>query len=591
MVQERSVRVERRLSAILAADVSGYSRLMHEDEEGTHAKLMVLLASGVEPAIAEHGGRIVKNTGDGFLAEFPSAVEAVRAAMQFQAHIRELTSADREDSRIAFRVGVNIGDVIVEPHDIFGDGVNIAARLESVAAPGGICISSAVYDQVQGKIGDRFADLGEQEFKNIGRPVRVYGVMDQFSPATLSQRVGSPPRLSIVVLPFANLSGDPEQDYFVDGVTGNLTTDLSRISGSFVIGQHTAFTYKGKLVDIRQIGRELNVRYALEGSVQRCDNRLRVNVQLIDAKTGNHLWADRFDKPIADLLDMQDEIVTRIARTLDNQLILAEARRAARTRNPDAMDLYFQGRYSWSKGLTLEYLTEARGSFEQALAIDPKNVDAMSWAATVEAALGVLFLTDHPHEHQAAAETMVLKALSLASDHAWAHCILAGLLMCTNRVAQGVAECERALALDRNLADAHEMMGAAKFYMSCGADTESHINEALRLSPRDISAFRWMNTAGYAKLQIAADAEAAAWFARGIEANRNYPNLHFGYASALALLGKLDEARVAAKTGLALDPTFTIRRFRSFPVRGDAKFVAGAKRMVKGLHIAGVPEG
>ncbi|MBR0731921.1 winged helix-turn-helix domain-containing protein [Bradyrhizobium japonicum] len=405
------------------------------------------------------------------------------------------------------------------------------------------------------------------------------------------QRTPSPPRLSIVVLPFANLSSAPEQDYFVDGVTGSLTTDLSRISGSFVIGQHTAFTYKGKSVDVRRIGRELNVRYALEGSVQRCDNRLRVNVQLIDATTGNHLWADRFDEPFADLLDMQDEIVARIARTLDSQLIVAEARRAARTLNPDAMDLYFQGRHSCNKGVTFEYLTEARGSFERALAIDPQNVDAMSWSALVETALVAAFLTDNGPSYLAAAEAMVLRALRLAPDHAWAHFTLAMVLIYTNRAAQGVAECERALALDRNLADAHEMMGQAKFYMGCGADTEPHVNKALRLSPRDISAFRWMNTAGFAKLQIAADAEAAAWCARGIEANRNYPLLHFGHAAALALLGRLDEAQVAAKTGLALDPTFTIRRFRNVPVRGaGANFVAGAKRMVKGLYIAGVPQ-
>jgi TolB-like protein/Tfp pilus assembly protein PilF len=406
-----------------------------------------------------------------------------------------------------------------------------------------------------------------------------------------AQRSLSPPRLSIVVLPFVNLSSAPEQDYFVDGVTGSLTTDLSRISGSFVIGQHTAFTYKGKSVDVRQIGRELNVRYALEGSVQRCDNRLRVNVQLIDATTGNHLWADRFDKPFADLLDMQDEIVARIARTLDNQLIVAEARRAARTLNPDAMDLYFQGRHSCNRGVTLENLTEARNSFERALATDPQNVDAMSWRALVETVLVAAFLKDNGPPYLAAAETMVLKALRLAPDHAWAHFTLAMVLIYTNRTAQGVAECERALALDRNLADAHEMMGQAKFYMGCGADTEFHVNEALRLSPRDISAFRWMNTAGFAKLQIAADAEAAAWCARGIEANRNYPLLHFGYAAALALLGRLDEAQVAAKTGLALDPTFTIRRVRNVPVRGDANFVAGARRLVRGLYIAGVPEG
>jgi class 3 adenylate cyclase len=249
MVQERPVRVERRLSAILAADVAGYSRLMHDDEETTHAKLTALLVDGVAPAISEHGGRIVKNTGDGFLAEFPSAVEAVRAAVQFQTRIKELTISEEEDRRIAFRVGVNIGDVIVEPHDIFGDGVNIAARLESIAEPGGICISSAAYDQVRGKVGVEFADQGEQNLKNIALPVRTYAVVrDGLGSQAERARpdLPSPPHLSIVVLPFANLSGDPEQDYFVDGVTESLTTDLSRIIGSFVIGRHTALATKAK---------------------------------------------------------------------------------------------------------------------------------------------------------------------------------------------------------------------------------------------------------------------------------------------------------------------------------------------------------
>jgi class 3 adenylate cyclase len=261
MVQDRPVRVERRLAAILAADVAGYSRLMHHDEEATHAKLTTLLADGVAPAISEHGGRIVKNTGDGFLAEFPSAVEAVRAAVQFQTRIKELTSADAEDRRIAFRVGINVGDVIVEPHDVFGDGINIAARLESIAEPGGICISSSAYEYTRGKVGVEFADLGEQNLKNIARPIRVYTVVrDGRNPAT-KQHIRpsplSPPYLSIVVLPFANLSGDIEQDYFVDGVTESLTTDLSCIRGSFVIGRNTAFTYKGKPFDYERIGREL----------------------------------------------------------------------------------------------------------------------------------------------------------------------------------------------------------------------------------------------------------------------------------------------------------------------------------------------
>ena len=252
MVQERPVRVERRLSAILAADVAGYSRLMHSDEEETHAKLAALLTDAVDPAIADHGGRIVKSTGDGFLAEFPSAVEAVRAAVQFQSRIRELTTADAEEKRIAFRVGINVGDVIAEPHDIFGDGVNIAARLESIAEPGSICISSSAYDHVLGKVGVEFADLGEQNLKNIGRPVRAYAVIrDGLGPVTkgpgMTPSPHPAPRLSMVVLPFANIGSDPEQDYFADGVTESLTTDLSRIAGSFVIGSQQRILLQGQI--------------------------------------------------------------------------------------------------------------------------------------------------------------------------------------------------------------------------------------------------------------------------------------------------------------------------------------------------------
>jgi len=421
MVQERPVRVERRLAAILAADVVGYSRLMHHDEEATHAKLTALLADGVAHAISKHGGRIVKNTGDGFLAEFPSAVEAVRAAVQFQTRIRKLTVADAADGRIGFRIGINVGDVIVEPHDVFGDGVNIAARLESIAEPGGICISSSAYDHVRGKVGVEFADLGVQGLKNIALPVRAYAVvLDGPSSTTEPQRAKldrpSPPRLSIVVLPFANLSGDPEQDYFVDGVTDSLTTDLSRISGSFVIGRHTAFTYKGKAVDLKKVGRELNVRYVLEGSVQRSGKRLRVNVQLIDAATENHLWAERFDKPVADLFDMQDEIVARLANTLNVEMIAAEARRAEHSANPDAMDLNFQG-YAWSyRGV--EHMSEARGFFERALAIDHGNIGALVGLAIVDLTIGASLLADNRAAYLLAAEANAIKALSLAPDHA-----------------------------------------------------------------------------------------------------------------------------------------------------------------------------
>ncbi len=304
--------------------------------------------------------------------------------MQFQTRIKELTISAVEEKRIAFRVGVNIGDIIVEPHDIFGDGVNIAARLEGIAEFGGICISASVYDQLRGKVGVEFADLGEQNLKNIAVPVRAYAVVrDGLCPAT--HRGGahpippSAPRLSMVVLPFANICSDPEQSYFVDGVTESLTTDLSRIRGSLVIASNTAFTFSGKAVDVKKVGRELNVRYVLEGSVQRGGNRLRVNVQLIDAETGNHLWAERFDKPVTDLFDMQDEIVSRLANTLDAQLVAAEARHAERSLHPDAMDLYFQGTAVLQKGLSNEHLAQARGFFETCLGARSRQYRSTGW--------------------------------------------------------------------------------------------------------------------------------------------------------------------------------------------------------------------
>ena len=401
----------------------------------------------------------------------------------------------------------------------------------------------------------------------------------------------SPPHLSIVVLPLTNLSGDPEQDYFVDGVTESLTTDLSRIRGSFVIGRHTAFTYKGKAVDLTKIGRELNIRYVLEGSVQRSGNRLRVNVQLINAETGTHLWAERFEKPFADLFDMQDEIVSRLARTLGPQLIVAEARRGERSLHPDATDLNFQGLACLYKGATPKHLTQARGFFKRALAIDPRSIRALVGMASVDLNIGGSLLTDKKAARCSAAETRANKALSLAPDHAGAHLVLGAVLILTNRAAEGMAECERALALDRNSAGAHAEIGLAKVAMGRGAETEAHINEALRLSPRDMNVYRWLSYVGFAKLQLTADAEAVCWFGRSNEANRNYPLSHFGLAAALALRGKLDQARAAAKAGLALNPSFTIRRFRVNALSDNPTYLAKRERVYEGMRLAGAPEG
>jgi class 3 adenylate cyclase/TolB-like protein len=596
MVQERPGRVERRLAAILAADVAGYSKLMHHDEEATHAKLTALLVEVVDPAISEHGGRIVKNTGDGFLAEFPSAVEAVRAAIRFQTRIRELTLADVEDRRIAFRAGINIGDVIIEPHDIFGDGVNIAARLESIAEPGGLCISSSVYDHVRGKVQGEFADLGEKSLKNIPRPVRVYAVVwaESSSAANATgawQGTLSAPRLSMVVLPFTDLADDPRHEYFVDGVTESLTTDLSRISGSFVIGRHTAFTFKGQPIDLKQIGRELNVRYVIEGSVQHSGTRLRVNVQLNSAEDGNHLWAERFERPVVDLFDLQDEIVTRLAYTLGAQLVVAEARRAERSPHPDAMDLTFQGQACSYEGSNPEHLARARDFFERALAIDNRSVGALVGLATVDLMMGASLLTDDRTVRLSAAEVNVIKALSLAPDHAAAHFVFGGICIFTNRAAEGIAECEHALLLDRNLAAAHSLIGLAKFFLGQSAETEGHILEALRLSQRDLRAYQWRHFVGASKLQLGEDAEAVAWLRQSIEANRNFPPSHFALAAALGLSGGIDEARAAAKAGLVLNPGYTICRVRAYRFSDNPSYIAGRERFCEGLGLAGVPEG
>jgi TolB-like protein len=589
------IRIERRLSAILVADVVGYSRLMHEDEEATHTRFTEFVTDTITPAITGHGGRVVKSTGDGFLAEFSSAVAAVRAATQFQDRIHELNAGLPEARRMILRVGINIGDVIVGAHDIFGDGVNIAARLESIAEPGGIYLSSSAYDQVRGKVAAEFTDLGEQALKNIARPVRVYAmVRDGLLPvapggsATLAPSAA--PRLSIVVLPFLNIGGDPAHDYFVDGVTESLTTDLSRIHGSFVIARNTAFSYRTGVPDARQIGRELNIRYVLEGSVQRGDDRLRVNVQLIDAEAGNHIWAERFDQPVADLFDIQDEIVSRLANTLDTQLIEAEAQRAARSPHPDAMDLYFQGRACWNKGMTSEYLGQAIDFFQRALALDPGNVDAAVAKATVIATIAGSFASDQRAAQLAAAEATLTRALSIDPQYAAAHLGLGAVQMFTNRAAQGIRECERALALDRNLADAHGCIGMAKYFVGRAGETEAHVHEALRLSPRDIFAFRWMLFVGIAKGQLGADTEAAAWLRRSIEANRNFPLAHFHLAEALALLGQLDEAKAAAHAGLALDPGFNLRRYRDNALSDNPLYLAGRERSCRGMRMAGVPE-
>jgi TolB-like protein/class 3 adenylate cyclase/Flp pilus assembly protein TadD len=545
----------RKLAAILAADVVGFSRLTGSDEEGTLARLRTLWSDLIDPTIALHHGRVVKRTGDGVLVEFRSVVDAVRCAIEVQNGMVERNAGLPPERRIEFRVGIHLGDVVEESDgDLMGDGVNIAARLEGIAKPGTICLSEDAYRQVRDRLKEGFIDLGEKELKNIARPVRAYALKTGAEgPASVlhpsvPNKTG-PPRLSIVVLPFANIGDDQEQEYFVDGVSESLTTDLSRISGSFVIGRNTAFTYKGRHVDLKQIGSELNVRYVLEGSVQRSGNRLRVNVQLIDAESGAHLWAERFDKPVADFFDVQDEIVARLA----NQRIF----------------------------------------FEGALALDPGNADALARMAFVDFFVATYLFSDDGAARLAAAETALTKALSLAPNHAFAHYCLGVILGVTARAEEGIAECERALALDGNFADAHAVIGARKLYLGRAEETEAHVQEALRLSPRDTRAFLWLMFVGTAKIYLGRYEEAILWLRRSVEANRNNPMSHVFLSAALAILGRPDEARTAARAALALNPQLTVARFRGFFVHFSDNSInfAVRDRIIEGVRKAGVPEG
>jgi TolB-like protein len=491
---------------------------------------------------------------------------------------------------------MHLGDVMEEADgDLLGDGVNTAARLEGIAEPDGICVSNAAYEQVRDKFTADFVDLGECDLNNVGQRITAYPIPPPskkdttMEPENKGADQGGPPRLSIVVLPFANI-GDPEQEYFVDGVTENLTKDLSRISGAFVIARNTAFTYKGRPIDVKQVGRELNVRYALEGSVEQDGSRLEVNVQLIDAESGARLWTERFDKPAADLFDMQAEIVASLVGQLGTQLVTAEAMRSERSSNPDSMDLYFQGRASANKGMTPEYLSQAREYLRRALEIDPDNAHALVAMADVDFFGAAGYVTDDRAARFADAESAVARALSLSRDNAAAHYLLGAIYIFSNRCAQGVDECARALVLDPNLAAAHGLIGFGKIVLGRAEETERHVREALRLSPCDPQAYIWMLFASNAMTWAGRDAEAGAWIQRAIQTNPHWAMLYFYLGATLTNMGRLDEARAAVRTGLGIDPKFTLRRYRDGAPSNDPAYLARRERLVVGMREAGVPE-
>jgi TolB-like protein/class 3 adenylate cyclase len=634
----------RKLAAILVSDVAGYSRLAGADEDRTLARLRTLRSDLIDPIISVHHGRVVKRTGDGSIIEFRSVVDAVRCAVEVQTAMIERNAGVPPDKRIEFRVGVHLGDVVEESDgDLMGDGVNIAARLEGIAKPGAICLSEDAYRQVKGRLDLKVSDLGLTQLKNIAEPIRVYalevgvqadakiatpGGPAQLSAANATRRrsvlafsalaialllaagaaawhfvganrsapIASTPsaeaaHLSIVVLPFTNLSGDPTQDYFADGITENLTTDLSRLSGSFVIARNTAFTYKGKSVDAKEIGKELGVRYVLEGSVQRDQNQVRVNAQLIDATTGGHLWAERFDKPLSNLFSMQDEIVASLASQLGVELITDEARRAERAPAPDSMDLYLQGMAWYNKGRNPADVDRARGFFERALALDPDNLDAALGKAMADFQIAVGYSVDDRFERLHSIEAQLNRVLSQSPNNAGAHFLMGRILNQTNRQAQAIEELNRALTLNPNLASAHALIGLAKLYAGHPEETESHELEALRASPRDTDAYFWVGWMAEAKLYLGAYEDALNLCHRSIELNRNYPTRFSYCAAVLVELGRLDEAKNEVKAGLALDLNFTLRRYRDGAQSDNPVFLKGRERIIEDIRKAGVPEG
>ena len=635
----------RRLAAILAADVAGYSRLMGADEEDTHERLRAHLRQFIGPKIREHKGRIVKTTGDGLLAEFPSVVDAMRCAVAVQRGMLDREPELADERRIRFRIGINLGDVIAEGGDIFGDGVNVAARVEALAEPGGICVSGVVHDQIRDKLPFVLEDRGEQNVKNIARPIRVYALRPEAiadlpanmpvtvprrprtafaaatvaagavlilavaawslwpatKPSLISVPVATPivqpliaPRMSIVVLPFVNLSDDREQQYFADGVTEDLTTDLSRIADLFVISRNTAFTYRNKPVDTKGIGRELGVRYVLEGSVRRSGNRVRVTSQLIDAETDAHLWAERFDRDAADLFALQDEITTRIAVALNLELIGAEAARP--TEHPDALDYIFRGRAAGLKPPSREIHLEKISLFERALALDPDSVEAQSLLAT-ELSGGILAnMTDTVEAGIMRAEDLATRALAASPNSPFPHFAKATLLRAQRRYSEAISEYETVLALDRNSVFAFFALGQCKLFIGSIEETIPLIERAIRLSPRDPALGVWYQNIGQVHLLQSRTAEAIIWLEK---ARHHWPAQSFiraMLASAYGLNGETERAtaELAEARRLSGDDRFSsLARLRTLGVYGavvpkiQALFEA---TYFAGLRKAGLPE-
>jgi adenylate cyclase len=634
-----SEQVGRKLTTILAADVAGYSRLAATDEERTLARLRALRSDLIDPAIAVHHGRVVKRTGDGILIEFRSVVEAVRCSIEVQNGMVERNAGLPPERQILFRCGIHLGDVVEESDgDLMGDGVNIAARLENICAPGAICLSEQAYWQVKARLDLAVSDLGNKELKNIPEPVHVFslevgkpaqakptkpparrsvpvtwvlaaaivllivagGAWFAIKPPPATQGVATLPRtagegregaaagentrhLSIVVLPFANLSNDPSQDYFADGITDNLTTDLSRIRNSFVIARNTAFTYKGKNEDAKEIGKELGVRYVLEGSVQRDGNRVRVNAQLIDAESGAHLWADRFEEDLSDLFKLQDDIVARLANSMRVELVKAESQHPG-PRNPDSIDLTLRGLALYRGPATKENNAAMHKLFDAAIQIDPNNDDALAGSAAAYQRDYVYAWTGTKVDYDALIVGQADRALSINPSNALAPYAKAIYLSQVGRTSEALAVADAALANNANYAPIYVMHAVVSFAAGHYAQGRSDMASAMKLSPRDPQLGLWQGILGVAELALGQYDMAVVDARKAIETgNRNYRDYIF-LAAALALAGNRDDAAAAMAEARRLNPALTIKWLAT-----NAKSMI-VTHMVEGLRKAGLPE-
>ena len=576
-------RPSRRLAAVLAADVAGYSRLMSHDEEGTLRRLKAHLGELVEPHIAAHRGRIVKRTGDGLLVDFASAVEAVRCAIAMQTGMAERNRGVSDDKRIEFRIGINLGDVILEDDDIYGDGVNIAARLEALADPGGILVSRAVRDSVRDLLGMVLEDLGEKTVKNIPRPVHVFRVG-----RNKSDRPTPPPappdKPSIAVLPFANMSGDAEQEFFSDGISEDLITDLSKVSALFVIARNSSFTYKGRSVKVQEVGRELGVRFVLEGSIRKAGNRVRITAQLVDAESGGHLWADRYDRELDDIFATQDEVVQKIVGTLAVKLTQREVRLLRRgTRNIEAYECWLRARDQLGRG-TPDSIGQARILHRRALEVDPNFAAPYAGLTFVSLSEYINAWTEHPESSLEEAEGWARRAIELDDREPAGYAAMGNVLVWQRRHDEALTELAHTVELDPNYAQGHAMIGMVLTYAGRAAEAVDHFATAMRLDPHYPNVL--LHLLSQAHFSLGQYDTAIGHLLYRIARNPNTDASRMYLAACYGHLGRLDEARAAWAALLEVNADFSLaQRARVLPYKNPADF----QRIVDGLAKAGLP--